>query len=87
MGSFVGEYLKQRVIQRVNRQINWGIKVCHLRKKFDSARDQLLKDKILPEEIFIKKVCLLKIFDLSHNIKRAVEKPKTPHSGFLKRAN
>ena len=52
-------------LQRVNKQINWGIKVCHLRKKFDSARDLLLKDKILPAELFIKKVCLLKFFDLS----------------------
>ena len=32
---------------------------------FDSARDLLLKDKILPAELFIKNVCLLKFFDLS----------------------
>ena len=74
-------------LQRVNRQINWGIKVCHLRKKFDSARDLLLKDKILPAEHFIKNVCLLNFLTSSHNIKRAVEKPKTPHSGFLKSTN
>ena len=52
-------------LQRLNRQINWGIKVCHLRKKFDSARDLLLKDEILPAGLFIKNVCLLKFFDLS----------------------
>ena len=78
--------LSVKSLQRVNRQINWGIKVCHLRKKFDSARDLLLKAKILPAELFIKNVCLLKLTS-SHNIKRAVEKPKTPHSRFLKSTN
>ena len=61
--SFQEQLLSVTSLQRVNRQINWGMKVCHLRKKFDSARDLLLKDKILPVEHFIKKVCLLKFFD------------------------
>ena len=34
--------------QRVNRQIKWGIKNCHLHKKFDCARDLFLKDKFFP---------------------------------------
>ena len=40
-------------LQRVNSQINWGINDCHLRKKFDSARDLLLKCRILSAELFI----------------------------------
>ena len=63
--------LSVKSLQRVNRQINWGIKVCHLRKKFDSARDLLLKDKILPAELFIKNVCLLKFFDLLSQYKES----------------
>ena len=59
------ESLSFMSLQRVNRQIKWGIKGCHLHKEFDSARDLLLKDKILPAELFIKKSCLLKFFDLS----------------------
>ena len=66
---------------------NWGIKVCHLRKKFDSARALLLKGKILPAELFLKKFVLLNLLTSSHNIKSAVEKPKTPHSGFLESTN
>ena len=63
-------------LQRVNRQINWGIKVCHLRKKFDSARDLLLKDKILPAEVFFKNFCLLKFFDLLSQYKESSRKTK-----------
>ena len=63
--------LSVKSLQRVNRQINWGIKVCHLRKKFDSARDLLLKDKILPAELFIKNVCHLKFFDLLSQYKES----------------
>ena len=67
-------------LQRVNRLINWGIKVCHLRKKFDSARDLLLKDKILPADLFIKKVCLLKLFDLFSQYKE--NSRETKNSSF-----
>ena len=63
-------------LQRVNRQINCGIKVCHLRKKFDSVRDLLLKDKILPAELFIKNVCLLKFFDLLSRYKESSRETK-----------
>ena len=63
-------------LQRVNRQINWGIKVCHLRKKFDSKRDLLLKDKILPAEFFIKNVFPLKFFDLLSQYKESSRETK-----------
>ena len=63
--------------QRVYRQINWGIKVCHLRKKFDSATDLSLQDKILPAEFFIKNVCLLKFFDLLSQYKESSRETKT----------
>ena len=63
-------------LQRVDRQINWGRKVCLLRKKFDSARDLLLKDKILPAEIFIKKVSRLKFFDLLSQYKESSRETK-----------
>ena len=53
--QFVSNHLLVMSLQRGNRQINWGKKVCHLSKKFDTARDLLLKDKILPAELFIKK--------------------------------
>ena len=63
-------------LQRVNRQINWGIKVCHLRKKLDSAREILLKDKVLPAEFFIKNVCPLKFFDLLSQYKESSRETK-----------
>ena len=72
-------------LQRVNKQINWGIKVCHLRKKFDSARDLLLKDKILPAELFIKKVCLLKFFDLLSQYKQSSRETKNSSFRILEK--
>ena len=67
-------------LQRVNRRINWGIKVCHLRKKFDSARYLFLRDKILPADLFIQKVCPLKMFDLLSQYKESSR--KTKYSSF-----
>ena len=64
ISAFFFQSLSVMRLHGVNRQINWGIMVCNLRKRFDSARDLLLKDKLLPAEIFIKKVCLLKFFNL-----------------------
>ena len=68
--------LSVKSLQRVNRQINWRIKVCHLHKKFDSARDLLLKDKFLPAELFIKNVSLLKFFDLLSQYKESSRETK-----------
>ena len=72
-------------LQRVNKQINWGIKFCHLRKKFDSARDLLLKDKILPAELFIKKVCLLKFFDILSQYKQSSRETKNSSFRILEK--
>ena len=41
-----------------NRQINWGIKVCFLRKKYDKARDLLIQTNTLPAEQIIAKMSL-----------------------------
>ena len=61
--SFSGVFLRTltvKNISRINRQINWGIKVCYFRQKFDHFIDLLIKDRILPAEIFISKVSLVK---------------------------
>ena len=52
--SFSGVFLQTLTVKnRINRQINWGIKVCYLRQKFDHSFDLLIKDRILPAELFI----------------------------------
>ena len=51
--SFSGVYLQTlsaKNIQRINRQTNWGIKMCYMRCKFDQCRDILLKSHVLPAE-------------------------------------
>ena len=48
-------------INRINRQINWGIKVCYFCQKVDHSIDLLIKDLILPTELFISKVSLTKL--------------------------
>ena len=63
-------------LQIVNRQINWGLNVCHLRKKLGRARDRILKDKFLPAELFIKNVCHLKFIDLISQYKESSRETK-----------
>ena len=42
-------------IDRINKQIRWGIKVCFFRTKYDSAHKLLPRNKILPAELQIAK--------------------------------
>ena len=62
--SFSGVYLQTlsaKNIQRINRQINWGIKVCYMRRNFSHCRDILLKSHVLPAELIISKFSILKL--------------------------
>ena len=52
--------LSAKNIKRLNGQINWGIKVCFLRKNYDKARDLLIQTKTLPAELIIAKMSLIK---------------------------
>ena len=52
--------LSAKNLNRLNRQINWGIKVCFLRKKYDKARDLLIQTMTLPAELIIAKMSLIK---------------------------
>ena len=53
--------LSAKNLKRLNRQINWAIKVCFLRNKYDKARDLLIQTKALPAELIIAKMSLIKI--------------------------
>ena len=48
-------------MQRINRQINWGIKVCYMRKKFERSRYLLVKSDILPADILISQMSVSKL--------------------------
>ena len=48
-------------MQRINRQINWGIKVCYMRKKFERSTDLLVKSDILPAEFLISQLSVSKL--------------------------
>ena len=57
--SFSGVFsqtLTVKNLNRINRQINWGIKVCYFRQNIDHSIDLLIKDRILPAELFISTV-------------------------------
>ena len=61
--SFSGVYLQTlsaKTIHHINGQINWGIKVCYMRRKFDHRRDLLLKLHV-PAEIIVSKFGILKL--------------------------
>ena len=62
--SFSGVFLQTltvKNIKRIKRQINWGLKACYFRQNFDHSIDLLFKDRILPAELFISKVSLMKL--------------------------
>ena len=48
-------------MQRINRQINWGIKVCYMRKKFERSTDLLVKSDFLPAELLISQMSVSKL--------------------------
>ena len=48
-------------MQRNNRQINWGIKVCYLRKKFERSTDLLVKSDISPAELLKSQMSVSKL--------------------------
>ena len=50
-------------IDRFNKQINWGIKYCFMKTKYDTARDLLLETKSLPAELQITRVSINKFFN------------------------
>ena len=52
--------LKFSAMQRINRQINWGIKVCYMRKKFERSTDLLVKSNTLPAELLISQMSVSK---------------------------
>ena len=51
-------------IDRINKQINWGIKVCFMKTKYDTVRDLLLDTKILPAELQITRMSLYRFFNI-----------------------
>ena len=56
--------LKFSEMQRINRQINWGIKVCYMRKKFERSTDLLVKSNNLPAELLISQMSVSKLNDI-----------------------
>ena len=51
--ALIFQNLSFSAMQRNNRQIKWGIKVCYMRKKFERSTDLLVKSDILPAELLI----------------------------------
>ena len=47
-------------LKRLNRQINWGVKLCFIRKNYDKARDLLFQTKTQPAGLIIAKRSLIK---------------------------
>ena len=48
-------------MQRINRQINGGINVRYLRKKFERSTDLLVKSDILPAELLMSQMNVSKL--------------------------
>ena len=55
------QHLNFSAMQRINRQINWGIKVCYMSNKFERSTDLLVKSDILPAELLISQMSVSKL--------------------------
>ena len=66
-------------IDRINKQINWCLKVCFTKIKYDTAKDLLLETKILPAELQIIWVSLNRFF----NILQQTRNRSNKHLKFL----
>ena len=65
--KYVCKILKRKIIKRINRQINWGMKVCYFRQKYDHSFDLLIEDRIPQAELFISKFSLrMLLTDIRH---------------------
>ena len=64
---------------RINKQINWGMKVRFMKTKYDTARDLLLETKILPAELQITRLSLNRFF----NILQQTRSRSNKHFRFL----
>ena len=51
---FLFSGLKKSLRVTLNKQLNWGLKACFNRTKFDRTTDLKIKHKILPVEYLIK---------------------------------
>ena len=76
---FFFQILPSYSIDRINKQINWGIKVCFMKIKYDTARDLLLETIILPAELQIIRVSLNRFF----NILQQTRNRSNKHFRFL----
>ena len=62
--SFSGVFLQTLTVKNINRikrQINWVIRVSYFRQKNDPSIDLLIKNRIMPAELFISEVSLMKL--------------------------
>ena len=66
-------------IDRINKRLNWCIKVCFMKTKYDTVRDLLLETKILPAELQITRVSLNRFFNILQQTRNSSNK----HFRFL----
>ena len=87
--NFLFSDLRKSLRVTLNKQLNWGIKACFKRTKFDRTTDLKIKHKILPVEYLIKYraiICFIKL--LKANLPAFDElKLATPSAKMNDRAN
>ena len=50
--------INKSLLRTLEKQLNWGVKACFNRKKYDSSSDLKIKYKILPVEYLIRYRCV-----------------------------
>ena len=51
--------IRENLMITLEKQLNWGIKVCFKRKKYDRSTDLKIKNRIMPVEFLLKYRCMV----------------------------
>ena len=51
--------IRKKLIITLEKQFNWGVKVCFKRKEYDSSTDSEIKNRIIPVEFLLKFRCMV----------------------------
>ena len=51
--------IRKNLMITLEKQFNWGMKVCFKRKKFDRSTDLKIKNRIMPVEFLLKYRCMV----------------------------
>ena len=78
--------ISENLITTLEKQLNWGIKACFNRSKFDHSKDLKIRHKFLPVRHFLDYKCILYLWKYKNSLSPQIEySDMTIRSNFLRK--